>query len=441
MSATADPQPNLKRAITAAAIGNFITWFDYATYGFLAIVIGNLFFPSGNPAVSLLASFAVFGVALLMQPVGAFLFGSLGDKLGRKTILATVVILMSGATATVGLLPTYDSVGILAPILLLVVRCIQGIAGGGEPGGAATFLVESARRDRRARTVSFWHSSSYFANIAASLLILGMHATLSHEQMYSWGWRIPFLIAAPIGIVGLFIRLKLSDTPEFENMKEHGELSDSPIREVLTKYRRQVLQVIGCGAFQYAVYYFVNIYMETYIKSQLNLSDTAASMSTVMALGTACVAIFAFARISDRIGRKPVLYIATVLAVVTTLPVLMMINSGSVPLALIGHILLALPMAMFMAASGAALVEIFPPRVRYSGFSIGFNVAGAVFGGSLAYLATLLIEVTGSPMSPSILLSTAVLALIAVSKMEETVPNSTQTERDDLARTKIRATE
>ncbi|KAA9164023.1 MFS transporter [Amycolatopsis acidicola] len=411
----------LHRAIAAAAIGNFVTWFDFATYGFLALIISEVFFPAGNPALSLLSTFAIFGVAFLMEPVGAFVFGRLGDTMGRKTILATVIIMMSAATFIVGLLPGYAQIGVTAPILLLIVRLLQGFAAGGEPGGAATFLVESAQPERRARTVSVWHCSSYLSNVGASLLILGLYAVLSDEQMHAWGWRVPFLIAAPIGVIGLIIRLKLSDTPEFEKMKSEGSLSESPLREVLTVNRRQVLQVIGCSAFQYAAFYFVFIYMETYLKSELAFSSTAASMSTVACLVIASISIFGFARICDRVGRKPILRWAMIICIVLTFPVFLLINSGSVPLAIVGHVALGVPLAMFMSASGSAMVEIFPARVRYTGFSVGFNVAGALFGGTVAYAATLLISLTGSSLSPSaIIIATALIALVAVATMKET---------------------
>lgn len=413
--------PVMKKAVVAAAIGNFITWFDFAAYGFLAVVLGRVFFPSDDHMISLLATFAVFGVAFLMEPVGAFFFSRLGDRIGRKKILATVILLMSFSTAIVGLLPGYASIGAAAPVALVLLRLLQGFAAGGEPGGAATFLVEYAKPDRRARTVSVWHCSSFLSNVAASLLVLGLHAVLTSEQMLSWGWRVPFLIAAPVGLIGLYLRLKLSDTPEFEELKASGNVSESPVREALTVNRRQVLQVIGCGAFQYTAYFFVFVYMETYTQSQLGLSGRAASMSTVVCLVAASIMIFVFASISDRVGRKPLLYAASVTCVVVTFPVFLLMNMGSLAMVIAGHAILGVTLAMFMAASGAALVEMFPTRVRYAGFSIGFNIAGAIFGGSAAYVATLLISLTGSPLSPSLLIIvTAVLAVVTVATMRET---------------------
>ncbi|MDT2004186.1 MFS transporter [Rhodococcus opacus] len=411
----------MRRAITAAAIGNFITWFDFAAYGFLAVLLGQIFFPSENPATSLLATFAAFGVAFLMNPIGGFVFGRLGDKVGRKKILATVIILMSLSTFAVGLLPGYATIGLAAPALLVTLRIIQGFAAGGEPGGAATFLVESAKRGRRARTVSFWHCSSYLANAAASVLILGLNAALSETAMFEWGWRIPFLIAGPLGLVGLYIRLKLSDTAEFERLQSSGEVSESPVKDALSTSRRQILQVVGCIALQAAAFYFIFVYMETYLQSEVGFSFGLASASTVTCLCSAAVAIFVFARFSDRYGRKPVIILGAVSSTLIVYPAFMVFATGHVPAIVVAHSAMGICLAMFMSASGAAMVEIFPSRVRYAGFSIGFNISVAIFGGTAPYVATYLITTTGSPLSPSvILIVTGVMAIVAAATLHET---------------------
>ena len=413
--------PEMRRAITAAAIGNFITWFDFAAYGFLAVLLGRIFFPSENPATSLLATFAAFGVAFLMNPIGGFVFGRLGDKVGRKKILATVIILMSLSTFAVGLLPGYATIGLAAPALLVTLRIIQGFAAGGEPGGAATFLVESAKRGRRARTVSFWHCSSYLANAAASVLILGLNAALSETAMFEWGWRIPFLIAGPLGLVGLYIRLKLSDTAEFERLQSSGEVSESPVKDALATSRRQIVQVVGCIALQAAAFYFIFVYMETYLQSEVGFSFGLASASTVTCLCSAAVAIFVFARFSDRYGRKPVIILGAVSSTLIVYPAFMVFATGNVPAIVVAHAAMGICLAMFMSASGAAMVEIFPSRVRYAGFSIGFNISVAVFGGTAPYVATYLIAATGSPLAPSvILIVTGVMAIAAAATLHET---------------------
>jgi MHS family proline/betaine transporter-like MFS transporter len=412
---------DLRRAITAAAIGNFITWFDFAAYGFLAVLLGQIFFPSENPAASLLATFATFGVAFLMNPIGGFVFGRLGDKVGRKKILATAILLMSASTFAVGLLPGYASVGIAAPVLLVALRILQGFAAGGEPGGAATFLVESAARGRRARTVSCWHCSSYLANAIASVLVLTLNAILSDAAMIDWGWRIPFLVAGPLGLAGLYLRLRLNDTAEFERLQSTGQVSQTPVQDALTTSRRQVIQVIGCIAFQAAAFYFIFVYMQTYLQSQVDFSFGMASASTVICLCAAAAAIFVFARFSDRFGRKPVIILGAVASTLIVFPAFAAFSTADMALIVSMHAAMGVCLAMFMSASGAAMVEIFPSRVRYAGFSIGFNISVAIFGGTAPYVATWLIAATGSPVSPSvILIVTGLMAIIAASTLHET---------------------
>ena len=411
----------MRRAVTAAAIGNFITWFDFAAYGFLAVILGDIFFPSQNPATSLLATFAAFGVAFLMNPIGGFVFGRLGDKVGRKKILASSIILMSASTFAVGLLPGYASIGLLAPVLLVALRIVQGFAAGGEPGGAATFLVESAARGRRARTVSFWHASSYLANGAASVLVLALDAALSDAAMFDWGWRIPFLIAGPLGLVGLYLRLRLSDTAEFERLQESGEVSQTPIKDVFAANRRQVLQVMGCIAFQASAFYFIFVYMQTYLQSEVGFSFGLASVSTVICLCCAAASIFVFARLSDRYGRKPIIIAGAISSTVVVVPAFAAFGTGNVALIVVAQAAMGIGLAVFMSASGAAMVEIFPSRVRYAGFSIGFNVSVAIFGGTAPYVSTWLISATGSPLSPAIILiATGLIAIVAAVTLRET---------------------
>jgi MHS family proline/betaine transporter-like MFS transporter len=226
-------QTTMRRAIAACAIGNATEWFDYTTYGFLAIILGGVFFPSENPTVSLLSSFAVFGAAFVARPLGGFFFGPLGDKFGRQRILATTILLMAGATFAAGLLPGYAAVGIWAPILLVFLRLLQGFSAGGEYGGASTFMAEFAPDDRR----GFWTSWLEFGSLAGYFMGAGLATlltvTLSDGVMSSWGWRIPFLIAGPLGVIGLYLRLKLQDTPVFTALEEAGEVEESPLRDTL----------------------------------------------------------------------------------------------------------------------------------------------------------------------------------------------------------------
>jgi MHS family proline/betaine transporter-like MFS transporter len=213
-----------KRAVIAAVIGNFIEWYDFTLYGYLAVVFAQLYFPAENRLVSLLATFAVFGVAFVMRPIGALVFGSIGDRIGRRNTLAAIILITSGATFFIGLVPSYESIGILAPLLLVLARVVQGFAVGGEYGGATSFIVEYAPEDKRGLYGS-WQFVTQGASLMVGLLIVtALTTALSEEALFSWAWRVPFLVALPLGLIGLYMRLKLEDTPAFEAVREHHEV-------------------------------------------------------------------------------------------------------------------------------------------------------------------------------------------------------------------------
>ncbi|WP_227566133.1 MFS transporter [Acinetobacter bereziniae] len=412
---------SLRKGITAAAIGNFITWFEYASYGFLAVILSHVFFPNTDKTTALLATFGAFGISFLMNPLGALIFGQLGDKLGRKKILASVILLMSGSTFAIGLLPSYASIGIISPILMILFRMLQGFAAGGEPGGAATFLVESAKPGKKAWTVSFWHCSSFLANASAATFILLLTAILSNESLQTWGWRIPFLISGVLGVIAFYIRTQMEDTDEFKALEASNNVSQAPVKEALQYHWKEILQTTGCIALQGAAFYFIFVYIQAYLVTELNLSFLQASISNVICLIAASITIFGFAKISDRMGRKPILLLGSVICAVLIYPVFLVFATGNYPLIIIGQALLGIGLAIFMSASGAALVELFPARVRYAGFSIGFNLSVAVFGGSAAYIATYLIKITNSPLSPALIVFiTGLIAVFTVLTMKET---------------------
>ncbi len=221
----------IRRAVRGAAIGNTVEWFDFAIYGFLATYIAEKFFPSGDETAALLNTFAIFAAAFFMRPLGGFFFGPLGDRIGRQQVLALVILLMSGSTFAIGLVPSYDTIGVFAPLLLLFLRCLQGFSAGGEYGSGACFLAEYASDKHRGFVVSFLVWSVVVGFLLGSLTVTGLETVLSEGAMDSYGWRIPFLIAGVLGAVGLYIRLRLGDTPEFEALRDEGEVASSPLKE------------------------------------------------------------------------------------------------------------------------------------------------------------------------------------------------------------------
>jgi MFS transporter, MHS family, proline/betaine transporter len=426
-------ETTLRRAIVGASIGNTVEWFDFATYSFLAVTLAAVFFPSGNPTAALLSTFAIFAAAFFVRPLGGLFFGPLGDKIGRQRVLATVIILMSLSTFVIGLLPPYATIGVWAPLLLVVARCLQGFSAGGEFGGASTFLAEYSPDDRRGFLVSWLEFSTLIGFLMGSILVLLLTTVLPEDALVSWGWRIPFLLAGPLGIVGLYIRLRLEDTPEFRALMESGEVARSPLRESITENWKQILQVGGLVIIQNVGFYVVLSYMTTYFQDPLGFSPTAASLSTTITLLVGMALIPPLGALSDRVGRKPLLLASCIGYVVLTYPLFLLLNTGNLFAAILAQVALGALLAVFISTSIAALTELFPTRVRYGGFSIGYNFSVAIFGGSSPYLAQYLVSSTGSPLSPAfIVIIAAVATLLVVLTIRETAGTDLLKTQEDL---------
>jgi MFS transporter, MHS family, proline/betaine transporter len=423
----------LRRAIFGASVGNTVEWFDFATYNFLAVTLAAVFFPPGDPTAALLSTFAIFAAAFFMRPLGGLFFGPLGDKIGRQRVLATVIILMSLSTFVIGLLPPYATIGVWAPLLLVIARCLQGFSAGGEFGGASTFLAEYSPDDRRGFLVSWLEFSTLIGFVLGSVLVLCLSTALSEDALISWGWRIPFLLAGPLGLVGLYIRLRLEDTPEFKALQETGEVSRSPFKETLVENWKQILQVGGLVIIQNIGFYIVLSYMTTYFQDPLGFSPTAASLSTTLTLLVGMALIPPLGALSDHVGRKPLLLASCICYAVLTYPLFLLLNTGNLFAAIVAHVALGALLAVFISTSIAALTELFPTRVRYGGFSIGYNFSVAIFGGSSPYLAQYLVSTTGNPLSPAfIVIGGAVATLLVVLTVRETAGTDLAKTQDDL---------
>ncbi|MBA2618676.1 MAG: MFS transporter [Rubrobacter sp.] len=414
-------QSSVRRAVVGASIGNCVEWYDFAVYGFLAPFIGAAFFASQDPTVQLLSTFAVFAVAFFTRPLGGLFFGPLGDRIGRQKVLATVIILMSISTVLIGLLPGYATIGVAAPILLVLLRCLQGFSAGGEYGGAATFLAEYAPNNRRGFTVSWLLFSTLVGFLLGSALATLLSATLPEAAMNSWGWRIPFFIAGPLGAVGLYIRLRLEDTPEFRALQQAGQVAGSPLMETIRENWKPILQIAGLVVIHNVGFYTVFTFMSTYFSETLGFSSTTAFLSIMIAGLVAMALIPPLGALADRVGRKPLLLTACALFVLLAYPLFMLMNTGSVVLAIAAHVALAAIEALFVCTSLAAGAELFATRVRYGGFSIGYNFSVAIFGGTAPYIAVYLISRTGSPLSPAFyVIFAAALTFVTVLTMRET---------------------
>ena len=307
-----------------------------------------------------------------------------------------------------------------APLLLLLLRCLQGFSAGGEYGGGAVYLAEYASTRRRGFTVTFIAWSGVLGFLLGSVTVTLLQAFLATEAMESYGWRIPFLVAAPLGLVGLYIRLRLDDTPEFAELDEADRVATSPLREAVGTARRAILQVIGLFIVFNVGYYVVFTFLPTYFIKALHFSKTQAFVSITLASLVALILILPLAALSDRIGRKPLLIAGSASFVVGAYPLFLLMNSGSVAAAIIGHCLLAAIESVYVATAVTAGVELFATRVRYSGFSIGYNIAVALFGGTTPYVVTWLTAATGNNLAPALyLVAAGVVSLVTVLTLRE----------------------
>jgi MHS family proline/betaine transporter-like MFS transporter len=391
------------RVKTAAAvgIGNFMEWFDFAVYGFFATVIGRLFFPESSALVSLLASLSVFAVGFLMRPLGGLILGPIGDKHGRKTALVLSVLLMGGATTVMGILPTYGAVGVLAPILLLILRCIQGVAAGGEWSGSAAYLLESAPDNRRGLYASLISGTAALAFVVGSLFALWLNTVLDSAQLDAWGWRIPFLLAAPMSLVGLFIRMRLGDTPVFEALKAERDVATAPLKAAGSKNLKPILITFALSAVSGLGIYFLATYINNYLTVTAGLSRTSALLLSVIGLALYMLMCPVAGALSDQFGRRIVNLTGTVGFVALTIPVFMLLATGSGVLVVIGLVLFGLCQALCSVTNVALLVELFPASTRSSGSALGYNLGLALIAGPGPLVAAALVASSGNPVSPA----------------------------------------
>ncbi|WP_333892844.1 MFS transporter [Mycolicibacterium gadium] len=411
----------VRKAVRGAAIGNTVEWYDFAIYSTLATYIADKFFPSGDETAALLSTFAVFAAAFFMRPLGGFFFGPLGDRIGRQRVLALVILLMSASTFMIGLVPSYESIGVIAPLALLLLRCVQGFSAGGEYGSGACYLAEFAPDRHRGFVVSFLVWSVVVGFLLGSLTVTGLETLLSESAMDSYGWRIPFLIAGVLGVVGLYIRLRLGDTPEFEDLREKGEVASSPLKEALTTSWRPILQIAGLVVIHNIGFYIVFTYLPTYFTKTLEFTKTNAFISITIASIVAIILIPPLGALSDRIGRRPLLIAGAVGFAVFAYPLFLLLNTGSLAAAITAHAALAAIESVFVSASLAAGAELFATRVRSSGYSIGYNVSVAIFGGTAPYVATWLVARTGNEIAPAYyVIAAAIITLATIMTMRET---------------------
>ena len=410
-----------RKVVMASFIGNFVEWFDYAAYGYLAAIIATVFFPETDKTTALLATFAVFAISFLVRPLGGVVWGHIGDKVGRKQALSLSILIMSGATFCIALLPSYGAVGVFAPILLLLVRVVQGFSASGEYAGASAFLVEYAPPKRRGLYASVVPASTASGLLLGSLIAALLTGVLSDGQMHDWGWRLPFLLAAPMGLIGRYIRLKLEDTPVFRALEKDDDVAAAPVLETIKKNRRPLIIALGAAVLNAVAFYVLLSYMPTYLSEELGFGASESFLATTIALATYIGFIFFTGMASDRFGRKKMLITASVLFIVLTVPAFALLDGASFLLVVIIQVVLGAVLTLNDGTLPSFLSELFPTRVRYTGFALSFNLANAIFGGTAPFVATLLIAWTGNDIAPAwYVVAAAVVSLCAVLASRET---------------------
>lgn len=409
------PQQRRKARI-AGIVGNVVEWYDFALYGYLAAIIGRLFFPSEDPTASLLASYGVFAAGFVMRPLGATVFGWLGDTIGRGRTMLISVAMMALPTIALGLLPDYHSIGFAAPVLLVVIRLVQGLSVGGEFSSSVTYMVETAPEDARGRAGSWANVGSMSGMLLGSGAAAIVTTVFPGDILDNWGWRLPFLFGGVIGLVAIMLRRHLPQSPHFQ-AHEASTPSTSPLRQVWTQNRYEAVQAFLFAASYGMAFYLVMVYLPGWLSREAGMVE-AQALQVNSALTVAIIPVMVLlAWVGDRwVRRTRLIAFAMAMAAFAAWPLGRLMVDGGIPAMIFGQAILVLLLAVPLGSAPAIFVELFPSEDRLTGYSISFNLGVGVVGGATPMLATWLIEATGHPLAPAWLMiaaaATAALTLL-----------------------------
>ncbi|MBN8531332.1 MAG: MFS transporter [Alphaproteobacteria bacterium] len=407
----------MKRVVVSGMIGNGLEWFDYALYGHFATIIAAQFFPPSEDSWdALLITYGVFAAGFVMRPLGAILFGWIGDTFGRRRALAISILMMAIPTACLGLLPTYAQIGFMAPILLTLIRLLQGLSLGGEFSGSVTFIVEHAPMKHRGLAGSTTKISMCIGILLGSLAAGAVTRLLPPEDVAAWGWRIPFVLGLGVGLVGLYIRSFVPESPVYLNHKEQETVSEhTPVAELFRHSGMTLLKAVGIYQVITIAFYIVLVFMVSYMQKQLGYSLKDTLTLNTVALLVMMASLPAAAAISDRVGRKPVMVVGGIGFLLTTIPMFLLLQQQDFAVAAAAIVIMSLFTGIYLGPCSALLVEIFPTRVRYTGMALALNVSAAVFGGTAPWVCSKLLQTTQDPLSPAYYITaTALLALVVL---------------------------
>ena len=410
-----------KKAVVATAMGNAMEWFDFGIYSYLVGIISKVFYSGIDESYQLIFGFGTFAVAFLVRPIGGIVFGRLGDKIGRKKILAITLIMMAVATLSIGFIPSYASIGIAAPILLLLARLVQGFSTGGEYSGAMTFIAESSPDKRRGFMASGLEVGTLAGYIAGSGVVTLLTFILGDQAMLDWGWRIPFFIAGPIGIIGLYLRNHLEESPAFAKMEEQKDEAEQEnasvsLKDMLIYHRKPLIIAIILVFFYNVIDYTVLTYMPSHLSDVLGYGNTKGLLLILIVMFIMIPIVLVMGHFGDRIGNKRVIITSLIGIVVLSIPAFMLIETGSNLLVFFGLLIIAVLLSALQGTMPSQLPSLFFTEVRYSGLSITYNVSASLFGGTAPLLIAWLINITATTFAPAFyLMFAAIVGIIVVS--------------------------
>lgn len=403
----------MRQTIMGTAIGNFMEWYDFGVYGYIATTIAQVFYPGKSVSgVHLLATFGTLAAAFVVRPLGGFIFGPLGDRIGRHRVLVVTILMMTVSTTATGLLPGYSSIGIWAPILLVIARIFQGLSTGGEYVGAMTYLVEQAPDNKRGLMVGFLPMGNLVGFVMAGMLVTPLQTWLPESDMLAWGWRIPLLLGAPFGLVALFLRLRLEESSAYEKATEGSHSSGSSGGQGKQQIWRTIVEqrkgLVICAALvltSQVADFMLTGYLPTYLKLFVRVGHTAGLVMIVVTLAILMATVVLVAGLSDRIGVKPIMWTGCGLLIVASVPAFLLMRYGGIyPIIFIGVLLIGLMELCFDSTAPAMLPALFPTRVRYAALAVSYNIAISAVGGTTPLIAQALVSGTGNAMAPAYML-------------------------------------
>ncbi|MFJ4266382.1 MFS transporter [Paenarthrobacter nicotinovorans] len=424
-------KPMLRKALGGTIVGNTMEWYDVGVFGYLITTMGPVFLPEADKSVQTLFLLGTFAATFIARPLGGVVFGWLGDKVGRQKVLAATLMLMAASTFAVGLLPGYAQIGIWAAALLVILKLVQGFSTGGEYAGATTFVSEYAPDKRRGYFASFLDMGSYIGFALGAALVSILQLTLGQAAMEEWGWRLPFLIAGPLGLIAVYFRSKIEESPQFQAALDAQEATakdaashDDAVAKgpvgIIKAYWRQIVLAMILAAAANTVGYALTSYMPTYLTDSKGYDPVHGTLLTIPVLVIMAVCIPLTGKLSDRIGRRPVLWIGAGSTILFAVPAFMLIGIGDIWSTLAGLALIAFPVTFYIANLASALPALFPTSSRYGGMGIAYNFSVAIFGGTTPFIVQGLIEGTGNDMMPAYyLMATSIVGAIAIYFLRE----------------------